>query len=37
VLEKRGMKKKSIKIKLRSGERGAVKEWGMKLRTTERG
>ena len=37
VLEKRGMKKKSVKFKLRSTERGGVKEYGMKLRSAERG
>jgi len=37
VLEKRGMKKKSVKFKLRSAERGEVKECGMKLRSTKRG
>jgi len=31
------MKKKSIKSKLRSTERGAAKECGMKLWSTERG
>jgi hypothetical protein len=36
-LEKRGMKKQSIKFKLRSTERGGVKKWGIKLRSTERG
>jgi len=35
VLEKRGMKKKSVKFKLRSTERGGVKEYGMKLRSAE--
>jgi len=37
VLEKRGMRKKSVKFKLRSAERGGVKEYGMKLRSAERG
>ena len=37
VLKKRGMKKKSVKFKLRSAERGGVKEYGMKLRSAERG
>jgi len=37
VLEKHGMKKKSVKFKLRSAERGGVKECGMKLRSAERG
>jgi len=37
VLEKRGMKKKSIKFKLRSAERGGVKECGMKFMSTEIG
>jgi len=37
VLEKRGMKKKSVKFKLRSAERGGVKEYGMKLRSAKRG
>jgi len=37
VLEKRRMKKKSVKFKLRSTERGGVKECGMKLRSAERG
>ena len=35
VLEKCGMKKKSVKSKLRSVERGGVKECDMKLRSTE--
>jgi len=37
VLEKSGMKKKSIKSKLTSAERGVVKVCGMNLRSTERG
>jgi len=37
VLEKLGMKKKSIKFKLRSAERGGVKERGMNLRSADRG
>ena len=37
VLEKRGMMNKSVKFKLRSAERRGVKEYGMKLRTAERG
>jgi len=37
VLEKHGMKKKSVKIKLRSAKRGGVKECGMKLRSAGRG
>ena len=37
VLEKCGMKKKRVKFKLRSTERGGVKECGMKLRRAERG
>jgi len=37
VLEKRGMKKKSVKFKLRSTERGGVKEYGMTLRSAKRG
>jgi len=37
VLEKRGMKKKSVKFKLRSAEREGVKEYGMKLWSAERG
>ena len=37
VLEKRGMKRKNIKCKLRSAERGGVKECGMKLRSAARG
>jgi len=37
VLEKRGMKKKSVRFKLRSAESGGVKEYGMKLRSAERG
>jgi len=37
VLEKRGMKKESVKFKLRSAERGGVKEYAMKLRRAERG
>jgi len=36
VLEKRGMKKKSVKFKLRSAERGGVKECRMKWRSTGR-
>jgi len=34
VLEKRGMKMKSVRFKLRITERGSVKECGMKLRST---
>jgi len=37
VLEKRGMKKKSVKFKLRRAERGGVEECGMRLRSAERG
>jgi len=37
VLQKRSMKKKSIKLKLRSAERGGVKEYGMKFRRAESG
>jgi hypothetical protein len=37
VLEKRRMKKKSVKFELMSAERGGVKKCGMKLRSTERG
>ena len=37
VLEKCGMKKKSVQFKLGSGERGGVKECGMKLWSAERG
>ena len=37
VLEKRRMKKKSIKFRLRSAEKGGVMECGMKLRRAERG
>jgi len=37
VLEKRGMKKKSVKSKLSSAERGGVKECGMKFRSAKRG
>jgi len=37
VLEKHGMKKKTVKIKLRSAERGGGKECGMKLRSADRG
>jgi len=37
VLEKRGMKKKSVKFELRSAERGGVEEYGMKLWSAERG
>jgi len=37
VLEKRQMNKKSIKLKLKSSQRGGVKECGMKLRSAERG
>jgi len=37
LLEKRGMKKKSVKFQLRSAERGGVKECRMKLRSAERG
>jgi len=35
VLQKHGMKKKRIKFKLRSAERGGVKECGMELRNAE--
>ena len=35
VLEKRGMKKQSVKFKLRSAERVVVKECGMELRSAE--
>ena len=37
VLEKRRMKKKSVKFKLRRAERGGVEECGMRLRSAERG
>jgi hypothetical protein len=37
VLEKHGMKKKSIKFKLMSAERGGVKECGMEMRSAEIG
>jgi len=37
VLEKRGMKKRSVNFKLRSTEREGVKECGMKLRSAETG
>jgi len=37
VLEKHGMKKKSVKCKLRSTERVGVKECGRKLRSAKRG
>jgi len=37
VLEKRGMKRKSVKFKLRSAERGGAEECGMKLRSAKRG
>ena len=37
VLEKRRMKRKTIKSKLSSAKRGGVKECGMKLRSAERG
>jgi len=37
VLEKCGMKEQSVKCKLRSAERGGVKECGMTLRSAERG
>jgi len=36
VLEKRGMKKKSVKFQLRSTEIEGVKECGMKLRRAEK-
>jgi hypothetical protein len=36
-LEKRGMKMKSVMFKLRSAERGGVKECGMKLMNAKRG
>jgi hypothetical protein len=37
VLEMRRMKKKSVKVQLRSAERGGVKECRMKLRRAEKG
>jgi len=37
VLEKHGMKKKSIKFKLGSAERGRVKECRMNMRSAKRG
>jgi len=37
VLEKCGMKKKNVKFKLRSAEKGEVEEYGMQLRSAERG
>jgi len=37
VLEKCGLKKKRVKFKLRSAERGGVKECGMEFRSSERG
>jgi len=37
VLEKCGMKPKTVKSKLRSAERGGVKECGTQMRSTERG
>jgi hypothetical protein len=37
VLQKRGMKKQTVKFKLRSAKKGEVKECEMKLRRAERG
>jgi len=37
VLEKRSMKKKSIKFKVRSAERGGDKKCGMTLRSAKKG
>ena len=37
VLEKHGIKKKSVKSKRRSAKEGGVKRCGMKLRSTKRG
>jgi len=37
VLEKRGMKKQSVKYKLRSAERRGVRECEMKLRSARTG